>query len=526
MSTVDRLIRQRPELVTLRNSFGQTSLHLACDWPEAIELLLAADAGLVNLPDFYGHHPLTYSYRFQNVAATKILLRNGCSIFERGYTWWNGTRGFNVCQQYFDHDVWQAVASSLAQRRRDLLQAAQNLLSREVLGSMIFSGELPDASAAELLVVVMEAASRKGELEEYDILRRAMEWPEEEWSPVYHSWDGPVEGAEILYNAGFTCISGRDKYGRSPLVTFPGRRDPLMINWFYQKGAPLAEVEDSRIVQFQGKNFTWVCGLPNTYPSIHWLIRAVWSCGNVVGLYPYLHLPDKKINLASDSAFGKTLQIILTGELAGCVDTCGCPCSPFGCNSITILLKNLNSIQHPYFLATRLKYMQCIIHVLKDIPGWNKRSLMSKSFVRFTLFEILDLKHVCCNRDWFNGTKFCEEERKEILDENSLVIEKFEALVPRAQSGWEQSFKSWTTFWRDFCLDNIYSDPECPEDIDLTYMKSIEALGVRIDEEEVASHQCTWICYFEWPLEAEESRMEGHICPDYDLNRRGETFPS
>ena len=121
----------------------------------------------------------------------------------------------------------------------------------------------------------------------------------------------------------------------------------------------------------------------------------------------------------------------------------------------------------------------------------------------------------------FDGWSSCKEERSEILDDNSSLIEKFEAFLPRAQSEWEQSSKSWATFWRDFCLDNIDCDPDSSEDANLAYMESIVDLGVLIDEEEVASHQCTWTCsyYFEWPLEGKESRMEEYICPYYD--RRG-----
>lgn len=63
--------------------------------------------------------------------------------------------------------------------------------------------------------------------------------------------------------------------------------------------------------------------------------------------------------------------------------------------------------------------------------------------MRFTLFETLGLRHLCCkyDDDCFR-TRYDEEQAAEIEEEDRDLMVKFDALLPQAQLEWENSSKS------------------------------------------------------------------------------------
>ncbi len=196
---------------------------------------------------------------------------------------------------------------------------------------------------------------------------------------------------EILYNAGFRTVSGKDEHGRSPIHSSQPFWDTTLVDWFYKKGVPFAEVEE----------FSTFKGIPNTNPNVHWLILRI-SNSLYSDIESWLHGPREDQCNTFDHDSIEALGVILSGEFAHCVDECKCSCSSAGCDPVAILLKKFP--QRPgynyypgYHMALLLKSAQYFLVTLEGTPDWNKAGPISRSFVRFSLCEILGLQHVCCN---------------------------------------------------------------------------------------------------------------------------------
>lgn len=514
LSAVKKIINERPGLVAERNALDQNSLHLAFDWPEATKRLLSNGNAATHCLDVADLSPIAYAVMIKDVETVKILLANGCPLQLMYESSFNKPRSFELCDRYFCLDIFEAVASTLVQRRLELMRSARQLLPERLLGEIVPRNEIiPDASCIRLinalLVAVRDRTGLIPECNKYSIYCDGLIKDKGAYESVHHTWTGPAEGAETLFNAGFSSITGKDEHGRNPLQSPWHFGDVRSVAWFYKKGCPLAEIED----------FTTSANIPNTNPNVHWLLRKAWSeISRAIQPRLYIHYAGGRYGYDDD--LNKALRIILEEELAHCVDGCQCPCSLAGCDPVTIILKLMASgvdgraITH--HSAEPLKFAQCLLVTLEDAPNWNKAGQISRSFIRFTLYEILGLQHTCCitdHRPFFHRMedfkpRFSAEEFDEITEENSTSTEKFETLLLLAQSEWEHTSKPWTRFWRDFYLDHIAIDLDDQDDTDEDYLKTVTKLGIRVERERESGHQCSWLCYFEQPVNGDESIEE------------------
>ena len=475
-------------MVAQANSLGQNSLHLALDWPKATAFLLSISPALLHKPDRYGIYPISYACTRGTIETVKIFLANGSYLLTGQCSSYKSS-ALKVCERYFDQRIVEAIVLTLARRRADLLAIARKLLPKESLEEIIASDEtLPDASALKLYKAVVEAELTKGDLESYRCLGLHNRIPDGEWSAVYHVWNGPAAGAEILYNAGFTSIWTKDLRGRHPLNFHRSLDDLTYVKWFSQKTAPFAEIAD----------FSTVKGHQNTNPNIHWLILQV--CEEIF----YVLNLENNITTSEEHDLADALQILCNGEFASCVDNCQCHCSLNGCKPVAILLKTLEErskckSSKAENLAFFCRDTQLVLARLQEDPSWSKTGLVSQSFLRFTLFKMLDLRHTCCTAhlDREFQPRYIDEDIDEIMEEDEALVQKFQDLLPLAESKWRNTSKSWTRFWRDFYLDHIYNRSDDTEEIDDRYIDNLVALGVTIEETDRTGHHCTWLCYFE-----------------------------
>ena len=432
---------------------------MASDWPEATELLLSTGANPLHRPDYSGLHPISYACIFKSTETVKILLANG-SLLLSGHRREVHNSAFDICEKYFCRESFEVIASTLAQRRLELLRIAQQSLSEKTLREIIPQDEaVPDVSALGLAktihnkfhhdscnrvydvyscestdsIVVAARRRRRTEYRKFQPFRSALRFSTLEYISVYHTWTGPTEGAEILFNAGFRTILGKTKHGRSPLSLPWSFRDITLLDWFHKKAVPFAEIEE----------FSTSNGILNINPNVHWLTLRFSKC-IYSAITTWLHRPYEEQCNTLDGNLMEALRIILSGEFAHCVDECKCSCSLAGCDPVAILMKNFSSsLEGDYYgwdrLALLLKSAQCVLATLASAPDWNKAGPISRSFVRFSLYEMLGLQHVCCNvSPMWNLTdfrpRFSEADIDEIIEENSILIERFEILLPLAQS--------------------------------------------------------------------------------------------
>lgn len=314
LPTVKKILKDRPSSVTHRNSLGQNSLHLASDWPEATQLLLSTGAEL-HQSDSNGNLPISYACVLRSFDTTELLFAHGGPLSSGG-----GFPLLDVCAQHSTLRIFSIVATALAQRRLELLQTARSFLLEATLRKLLPPDEeLPDASSSKLINAVKDAGCPTDPNYWYLTTKSVYDTP-------YLS----AEGADILFEAGFTHVDGQDERGRTPLMCLSQYAQPELIEWFSRKRVSFTKVE---------KFFT-IDGIVNATPTIHW--PALGIARSVV--HDILSTYHGKTSILLSGDLYKALMIILSSEFAFCVDQCNCHCSQGGCNPIVIMLRKREEI--------------------------------------------------------------------------------------------------------------------------------------------------------------------------------------
>ncbi|KAI4127655.1 MAG: hypothetical protein LQ338_003103 [Usnochroma carphineum] len=130
--------------------------------------------------------------------------------------------------------------------------------------------------------------------------------------------------------------------------------------------------------------------------------------------------------------------------------------------------------------------IDCILKML--VYDWTASEAieLTKSALRFYLFEDLGLRHVCCRiadrdlRDQILLPPVEAEEARELQEEDEERTQKFHDLLPKAELEYQQASGSFSEFWSKFYQDNIASsqENESPE----VFAQSMIEIGVRIHE--------------------------------------------
>ena len=304
---------------------------------------------------------MSYACMFKSLETVKILLANGSPLLS-GQDWAYPNSAFDICEKYFCRDIFEVIVSTLVQRRLELLRIAQHFLSEKTLRELIPQEEaVPDVSALRLVetvgneyyrdlpntvhdvysykstnsTVVTDRRCRTTEYRRLQCLYRDCIVFKNEYSSVYHSWAGPAEGAEIIFNAGFRTILGKNKHRRSPLSLHRSFQDITLFNWYHKKEVPFAEIEE----------FSTSKGIPNTNPNVHWLILRV-SKSICCAVKSWLCRPYEEQYNTFDDDLMKALRIILCGEFAHCVDKCKCSCSLAGCDPVSVISRLEGPLNH------------------------------------------------------------------------------------------------------------------------------------------------------------------------------------
>lgn len=218
-------------MLSAQNLLGQTSLHLAADWPWACEALLKAGAN-ISTTDFCGNLPLSYAC-FQDCFETvKILiaanspLSTSCSelsVLDRAITMVN------------NESIHAALINEVAARRHKLFTSSQVLLPKQT-SEELTSGlkGLPDIEAFSLIKGLIVAGDNID----------PNHWSFT-YSSVYDLEEITVEIAERLFAAGFTDLERKDSNGFTTLLRIAMKtaiKSELVfakIRWLLSKGVSL-----------------------------------------------------------------------------------------------------------------------------------------------------------------------------------------------------------------------------------------------------------------------------------------------
>ena len=433
-SLVEDIIRVDASAVHFQNGVGQTPLHVAADWPWATALLLTNGADLHQV-DYDHSTAIDLACNLHSCEVVTALLEAGSPMLAYGAL----SEVVRCHTGYFCEKLFKLLISHLAIRRRELLRLARNLLPEATLSSIILPKEaIPDSSSFKLIQAVYAA----GDDTKPDYWFRRLQG-------LYQGRKMLPAAADILYEAGFDHLEGRDYWGETPLSS---TLTSAMIVWLYRKGVSFTEwTEVDRFGEYSLR-------IPAMYPAIHGAVDSMYS-------FDYSHgLGQLK---CSDSDI-EALNICLQDDFSGLRDMCHCACCSGGCSPEVIVLKTvlrgleLDHRPWPWIPEVLLSFSKLIDAMIAQFYGRLVPSISMRLYqaaIRMALFVDLGLRHICCRMhpSYEKGlyAPISQEEADEIREEDRFLAQKFEALLPKAQSEWQKSEKGLADFWRDFHKANI-----------------------------------------------------------------------
>ena len=460
-------------MLSAQNLLGQTSLHLAADWPWACEALLKAGAD-ISTTDLFGNLPLTYAC-FQNCFETmRILiaadspLSNSCyerSVFDRAIFMVN------------NESIHAALINELIARRHKLLTSSQVLLPKQIFEKLTSGLKgLPDIEAFSLIKALLDARD--------NIDPNYWSFT---YSSVYDFEEITVEIAERLFEAGFTDLEGKDPDGFTTLLRSAMRTaiKPALvfakIRWLLSKGVSLQRCVETKSLS------KWLI------PSVNVVAGML---GQVISIFEknddgseketrYEYMYDKYF-----SSMREVLRQVLDSQYQNCHDSCKCHCSLQGCTPLIMLLKGWKfkwggTLEIEKEHKIRGSLIDWILKMLAHDSTASETIEMTSSTLRFCLGEDLGLRHKCCRPTYWDGYQYLlppieAEEAHEIQEEDEKTLEKFHSLLPKVEFECRRSFKSFSEFWFKFYHENIVTSLQ--DEVQENYVGSILKIGVRMQK--------------------------------------------
>lgn len=460
VSQVEDIIKADPSAIHLRNAFGQSALHVAADWPWATTLLLTRGADPYQV-DTYGCTAIDYACRLNSYEVVRILLEADSPLPDA-----TALQSVMVCcASKESRELLKLMISHLATRRGQLLQTARILLPAATLNSIVPVNEtVPDSSSHQLIEAVRATGHPKnpGYWFQYPL-------------GLYHFSNLSPAAADVLYEGNFRYLEGR-KYGGGTLLTYTFTS--AMTVWLYRKGASFTAWHTPHIHPTYGQS--------SPRPSMYGALLNVLF---LIGFYT----KEQRFRIRTFREEDiEALNIFLQDEFSGCQDLCRCPCCSGGCSPEVMLLKTVLATPIPMIYRTlpMNPLPKLVLSVDAVLTGLHGR-LIESSFtrlchaaIRMALFVDLGLRHLCCEivYGYQTSTRVSEEEAEEIREEDKFLLERFEALLPKALSEWAKSPKNFAGFWREFHRANICRQRNIY--LDESGMDRLRELGVTVHQGE------------------------------------------
>ncbi|CAG8182828.1 unnamed protein product [Penicillium salamii] len=384
--------------VSASKNFGFYSLlEWTFDWPEGVRILLEFGADPKQC-----FQSLAYPGMGRHSSAV-LLLREGCIL---------NIENLNESVSCGDGgERMKLLVNELTERRKKLRKLAEDSLPwasiSDYVGDRILDGQ--DCQKISGLLIEHKTPfphsfTTQDEVEGFLMVSGGQ--------TVYHGLI-KKQCAEALYQAGFLDTDMLDSQGNSPLSSF----EPIffaslsdfieMIQWHMSKGADLHR------------------RLPWANESVSHLLATQ--------IITYFLFPRKTDHSSHVTKAGNNLQNLIAmsdGFFAPTKipDGCSCPCSPDGCTTISVILR-----EFPFYASWHCR--KCLREVFEKLEEWDQSYWKDpRAFIRSLTFNALDLNHTCFANtkkgDVFGRHRMAggEDYINDNRDEQSALIE-FEELV-------------------------------------------------------------------------------------------------
>ena len=482
---MEQILRMSPQGIREQNLLGQSLLHLSCNWPKGIILLLRHGGGeTIDRPDRGGHLPLTYACASNCPEAVKLILEADSALYSSDVDWSNRYplyhSVFEEATEMSTDEILSHLQTALLDRRSRLYSLATSQLCREDLeGLKLRDDRILDEKAFDVYKA----------LENRSIpVPSALRIPPGRKTMFHNQSLSPALG-ESLYGRGFIDVDGVDSTGLTPLMSmgFPTPKYGLevalrRVGWLRSKGADLGRKPDQQ---------DW------DYPSItaahficSWVGRAAYLQDDTVlpeinrinhtWLFRILHKLDDNCQ--------SLLEELLSSKL---YDSCLCACSSQGCTPATMMLKGITQgleqyraywdMTHPHPIECRI----WVIAWMENLPGHRHEAWrwLSREIIQYETFQRLQLTHTCCAFDDWRGELLVREDnmdREEIRDEERFLIDKLDALVAEFQEKYLELGVSVTEFLKGYWKARMEEVEREEEPLDDEDIAKIRDMGVVI----------------------------------------------
>ena len=205
-----RILTNNPDAISEENERGQGPLHLSCNWPRGMSLLLQfGGTKVINRRDNLSLLPLYYACTIGCIETVRLLLEADSAFFSTGI--FNYSSGGDVLERAIEcyaDTLLPLLIPALVNRRNRLQQLAFEHLPERLYNSL---GICPDR------ILDKQACQTYMALTDNGILVPASLTCPDRIQTVYHNSLTP-RSAEMLYEAGFLDIDELDSKCVTPLM--------------------------------------------------------------------------------------------------------------------------------------------------------------------------------------------------------------------------------------------------------------------------------------------------------------------
>ncbi|KAI2469988.1 hypothetical protein F4781DRAFT_392493 [Annulohypoxylon bovei var. microspora] len=486
---VTRLLRANNSLLYERTENGQTPLHLAANWPKGLEILFnfGGDAiqSIINHLDDFKRTVLDYAISLRNVESVRILLYMDACIYPDIF--WRNSRKNIHDNPTGVMEISSLIVKALARQRTNLLQLALLNLSSKVIEDFgLEEGNLIDDKAFD----VVKALGQQGV-----IVPSVYESLSSNCGSVYH-WKGMTALiAQNLLDSGFREMN-TTFHGLTPLAMVSGDlvNFTMLVDWFQEHGADLhaSLPVNNYTVDLQNDDLLESAGFHSIHPIAHLVMfslsqraRDEVSKHTWKGQKLSMKLPKKQLGLVK-----KLLQDKIT-------DPCVCYCTINGCTSISKFAYNLIDFIRNYELDNGLGNdsevgLNLLLSMLELLVSSHDKDRFESEFIRVLTFDILGMKHTCCQYvpffDYPLATNYDvlrlkdPEEIGEIREEDKYFAKRLEALMEEFSMKFQEMNVSLSQFVEEYFWPRMKRVKEEKDVLSMEEMEEMRRIGVVLDE--------------------------------------------
>lgn len=301
---------------------------------------------------------------------------------------------------------------------------------------------------------------------------------------MYHIHKLTLRQAQVLWSAGFREVDELDGEGLTPLMV---RDCPTayelsnyweLVAWLVKKGADLLRRQNKSLYKPTTKNIhhpsrngrgqVIKLNKASSTTATHYLANQM---GDFASRHDFrVEKEGIGLYLGEVEAFSEQARCLHRQVLSNALpDCCNCACSTAGCMPYTMMVKYPVTKARRYSYYSNIEVRKAILQMSQALAQYldiDQPSLawLRREMIRFNTFERLELRHTCCEMDYFYDRDYAneviyepydDEEIHEINNEQAEQLERLESLLIEFQTEYDKSASTFCEFLEGYWTDRM-----------------------------------------------------------------------